>query len=61
VDGPLFVAQKSQVEMLIVVTETASTSPNCIAAEGTLSSAHPKPGPASAGPFLREADNCYGH
>jgi hypothetical protein len=43
-----------------VAKETAPTSPNCIAAEGTLSSAS-KLGPASAGPFLREADNCYGH
>jgi len=50
----LFVAQKSQIEILIVFTETASRVPNCAAAEGTLSSAYPKLGPAEAGPFLRE-------
>ena len=32
--GPLFVAQKSQIEILIAVTETAPASPNCFTAEG---------------------------
>jgi hypothetical protein len=52
--GPSFVAQKSQVEISDRGQGNRTHAPNCIAAEGTLSSAHPKPGPASAGPFLCE-------
>jgi hypothetical protein len=53
--GPLFVAQKSQVEILIVVTETASRVPELRCCGGNPLFRIPQTlGPASAGPFLRE-------
>jgi hypothetical protein len=57
-NGPSFVAQKSQVEILIVVTETISRTANCPAArEVALPRITLIPlnlGPASAGLFLHE-------
>jgi hypothetical protein len=52
----LFVAQKSQVEILIVVMETASRVPNCVAADPLFRIA-PKPWPRFGGAFSSRASH----
>jgi hypothetical protein len=54
--GPLFVAQKSQVEILIVVMETAPHVPNCVAADPLFRIA-PKPWPRFGGAFSSRASH----